>query len=98
MIGFCVFFLVFVFWHITVTYSTGSHNSCGNGNRNLGVRYMNLRFPNESNYYNMTSDRASGATGFNPSGHINSQGYVRHSGFGVDSANTEATLISRGGE
>lgn len=87
----------FYFWRITITYSsTGSHN--GNGNRNLGVRYINLRFPNDTNYYNMTSDRASGAPGFNASGHINSQGYVRHSGFGVDSANTEATLISRGGK
>ncbi|XP_063699652.1 vascular endothelial growth factor receptor kdr-like isoform X2 [Culicoides brevitarsis] len=75
--------------------STGSHNSCGNGK--LGVKYMNVRFPNESNYYNVTSDRASNS-GFNPSGHINSQGYVRHSGFAVDSANTEATLLSRGDE
>lgn len=88
---------VFDFWCITITYSTSG--SCGNGNRNLGVRYINLRFPNETNYYNMLPDRASGgAGGFNPKGHINSQGYVRHSGFGVDSANTEATLISRGGE
>uniref|UniRef100_A0A336M798 receptor protein-tyrosine kinase n=1 Tax=Culicoides sonorensis TaxID=179676 RepID=A0A336M798_CULSO len=72
-----------------------SSSNCGNGVRNLGVKYINLHFSND--YYNVITDRTSGGMGgFDPSGHINSKGYVRHSGFGVDSANTEATLISRG--
>lgn len=94
MVFVCFFGSLFSLWLFELNSTSGRHNSCGNGNRNLGVKYINLHFPND--YYNVITDRTSGATGFSPSGHVNSQGYVRHSGFGVDSANTEATLISHG--
>lgn len=75
----------------------------GNKNNSMGVKYINLHFPND--YYNVITDRTNSGGVFNPAAHMNSHGYVRHSGMqgapstvGMDSANTEATLISRGNE
>jgi hypothetical protein len=64
-------------------------------------KYINL----DANHYINCSDgnpytSQPGAMGVvNPAAHLNSKGYIRHSGFQntvVDSCNTEATLLSHG--
>jgi hypothetical protein len=64
------------------------HNYINNINR---VDYINF---SEGNPY--TTHPVGGAMEMNnPSAHMNTQGYVRHSGFQqVDSCNTEATVLS----
>ena len=78
-----------------------------------GLKYINIDFSNKTTphqYCNGTNDylpiisdgRYTGRPGgANFGAHLNSQGYVRHSGMGnttVDSCNTEATLISSNGQ
>lgn len=51
----------------------------------------------DGNPYTIQPGMALGAV--NPGAHLNSQGYVRHSGFQntqTDSCNTEATMVSTG--
>jgi hypothetical protein len=79
------------------------------------LKYINLFFPNKekteiikyanigNNYINCSDGNpytSHPTTVANPAAHLNSQGYVRHSGMqnmGVDSCNTEATLLTVGG-
>lgn len=71
--------------------------------------YINV---DDNHYINVISDpnnyppgRPGGQGLVNPAGHLNSKGYVRHSGIQrnsgatqIDSCNTEATILTNGGE
>lgn len=66
--------------------------------KSQGLKYVKLSFSNNQlNNSNRTSGKSTGP----PGNHMNSKGYMRHSGMayfpgGIDSCNTEASLISSG--
>ncbi len=81
--------------YISVTFSNDKvmpkEHSYINSN---GIRYIN--FSDGNQYTTQPGHHTGGPVGLsNPGAHMNSQGYVRHSGFQqVDSCNTEATILS----
>lgn len=68
--------------------------------KSQGLKYVKLSFSNNQ-LNNSKGDRTSGKSTGPPGNHMNSKGYMRHSGMayfpgGIDSCNTEASLISSG--
>lgn len=88
---------------------------CSQGLKYISVTFANDKVtPKKHNYINVDANhyincsegnsyttQPGGLGAVNPGAHMNSKGYVRHSGFQntqIDSCNTEATMLSSTGQ